>query len=223
MDDSHRNRIQALLIAADTHPQGGVDLEPPARHPNAPDLLVVPRTCRSEWERPPLLGFVTLLGIAGPITGPLLAFGAAGLANLFGLYIPRPIFQNMGDLFPAFWLLSVIGIAPFIGLRLGRYWGWIAVQVLCAIGFLIVPLSELGFGTIPIMNRGASKIPSLLFALLWLYLRTKRVREFCSVGRAIRLSELESPSDDGIADSPLLPQGAGETKPEEDITPKLED
>ena len=143
------------------------------------------RTRCMENDRPVLLTFITLGGLAGPLWWPvvqILQVAAEG---------PRwdPAWELYGKfaLYAALWMA---GLPLFVGLHFGRYWAWIVFQGLCAGGILLMA-GLVGFGR-PRLEAPSIRIPSLLWLLLWLYLRSEKVKRFCSVGRPIRFPGLPS-------------------------------
>ncbi len=115
--------------------------------------------------RPTLLAVVTLVG---PIVLVLLAIASLG-----------QIEQSPVALIA--FLMNLAGIVVLLGLRYGRYWAWIGIQVIWVINIAFSVILGLAIHPVLLMKAG---VQTLIIILFWMYIRSDRVRAFCSVGRA---------------------------------------
>lgn len=114
--------------------------------------------------RPTFLAVVTFLC---PIALVLLAI--ASLAQ---------IEQNPAALLVFF--INVAGIVILIGLRYGRYWAWVGIQVLWGINIAFSAIEALVIHPALLIRTA---VQTLIIILLWMYIHSERVRAFCYVGR----------------------------------------
>jgi sulfatase modifying factor 1 len=114
--------------------------------------------------RPIFLGVMTLIG---PIFLTLLA-----IVSLVQV-AERPIGL-------AAFCIDVVGIIMLLGLRAGRYWAWIGIQVLWGI---VIGTSAIEAVVINPVLLTRAAVRALIIVLLWTYIQTDRVIVFCSVGR----------------------------------------
>ena len=114
--------------------------------------------------RPVFLGIVT-------IVGPLLL--AIQILGLLAQIENNPV-AVLGV------LINCVGIAVLIGLRFGRYWAWVTIQILWVINIAFTVFVALG--THPALLVVAL-VQALIIAALWAYIHTDRVKAFCAIGR----------------------------------------
>ena len=120
--------------------------------------------------RPTLLGILTILGILGSL---LLVVGSI-----------LPILMTNRDTwneFPNF-LLGVSGLILNVGLRKGRYWAWVFMQLIYIINIIICLFGEERFNVISISGIVGS-------ILLFIYFHSKGVKRFCIVGKKSEIKE----------------------------------
>jgi len=129
---------------------------------NYPGLIRC-KNCNSSL-RPTFLGAVTLLGPIILTIGAIISL--AQFAN-----IPIVIFN---------FLFSLVGIVILISLRYGRYSAWIALQIVWVIPIPFLLILALTINPLLIFVAGGQ---AMVITPLWLYIRSKRVKAFCSVGR----------------------------------------
>jgi hypothetical protein len=114
--------------------------------------------------RPTALAVLTLLGL---VFLPLLAI--VSLAQVAEHPIALVAF-----------CISVVGIFTLFGLRAGKYWAWIAIQVIWVINIAFSAIQAVAIH--PALLVGTA-VQGLIIIVLWIYINGERVRAFCSVGR----------------------------------------
>ncbi len=118
------------------------------------------RTCL----RPTFLGVITLLGL---VFLPLLAI--ASLAQVAEHPFALVAF-----------CINVVGIFTLLALRAGKYWAWVAIQVIWVVNIALSAIQAIAVH--PALLVGTA-VQGLIIIVLWIYINGERVRAFCSVGR----------------------------------------
>jgi hypothetical protein len=86
------------------------------------------------------------------------------------------------------------GVLALVGLREGKYRGWIAIQVVWVIMLIFHAINVIKFyRAIPVgtaveevfifMFWTPIAVDALVIPLLWIYIHSARVKAFCSAGR----------------------------------------
>ena len=82
--------------------------------------------------------------------------------------------------------MSSAGVVISVSLYYGRYWAWMAIQVLIVVNVLSF-IARLLLGDLNLRGKPISPIVCIIYfclaALVFWYFYTKKVRLFCSVGR----------------------------------------
>jgi predicted RNA-binding Zn-ribbon protein involved in translation (DUF1610 family) len=121
--------------------------------------------------RPTFLGVITLIG---PIFLILLA-----LMSLFQI-TKNPFEVVVFSINLVSFSINVVGIFTLLGLRAGKYWAWIAIQVIWVINIIFSTTLAILINPILFVNTA---VQGLIIFTLWLYMDSKKVKAFCSVGR----------------------------------------
>jgi len=81
---------------------------------------------------------------------------------------------------------AVAGMVIVFGLRYGRFWAWIAIQVLWALDIAMTVsgaiVLEIDARRVPLVIAAVLGV-AIIHILFWVYLYTPRVRQYCSGGR----------------------------------------
>ncbi len=174
--DPNIDRI--LEIDASSAPATGIVKCPKCGARNNPGVVRCAK-CNTSL-RPTLLAVVTLLG---PIV--LLLQSLALLAGF-----------ERNPIAPVSLLINAAGIVILISLRFGRYWAWVALQVIWAINIAVTVIVAFAVNPAFLVVAGAQ---TLIIVLLWIYIHSERVKSFCSVGRTGGL-RIETANERSTAD-----------------------